>query len=59
MGAVAQALEMPEEQMANLWYDLPLEDAVIAQLLGCTRQQVINLRKAARARLRRRMSTFR
>lgn len=57
MEAIAQALELPEEQIANLWYELPLDDARIAQLLGCTRQQVINLRKAARARLRRRMNT--
>lgn len=56
--AIAQALEMPEEQMAKLWYDLPLDDAGIARLLGGTRQQVINLRKAARARLQRRMKTF-
>jgi hypothetical protein len=58
MGAIAQALEMPEGQIAKLWYDLPLDDAVIAGLLGVARQQVINLRKAARARLRRRMKTF-
>jgi hypothetical protein len=56
--AIAQALEMPEGRMAKLWYDLPLDDAVIAELLGGTRQQVINLRKAARARLLRRMKTF-
>ena len=55
LGAIAQALEMPEGQMAELWYDLPLDDAMIAKILGGTRQQVINLRKAARARLRRRM----
>ena len=58
MGAIAQALEMSEEQMAKLWYALPLDDAAIAELLGGTRQQVINLRKAARARLRRRVKTF-
>lgn len=57
MSAIAQALEMEEGEMAKLWYDLPLNDATIASLLGCTRQQVINLRKAARARLRRRMQT--
>jgi len=34
---------------------LPLEDAAIAERLGLTRQQVINLRKSARARLARRM----
>ncbi|HEX8139547.1 MAG TPA: hypothetical protein VF544_18455 [Pyrinomonadaceae bacterium] len=58
LGEIAQALDMPEGQMAKLWYDLPLDDAVIAKMLGGTRQQVINLRKAARARLRRRMETF-
>ena len=58
MGAIAQALEMTEEQMAKLWYDLPLDDNVIARQLGVTRQQVINLRKAARARLLRRMKSF-
>ena len=58
MGTIAQALDMPEGQLAKLWYDLPLDDAVIAQMLGGKRQQVINLRKAARARLRRRMKTF-
>jgi hypothetical protein len=58
LGAIAQALEMPEEQLTKLWYDLPLDDTVVAKLLGGTRQQVINLRKAARARLRRRMKTF-
>jgi hypothetical protein len=58
LAAIAQALEMAEGQMTKLWYDLPLDDAVIAKMLGGTRQQVINLRKAARARLRRRMNTF-
>ena len=56
--AIARALEMAEGQLSKLWYDLPLDDAVIAKLLGGTRQQVINLRKAARSRLRRRMKTF-
>lgn len=58
MRTIAQALELTEEQMAQLWYDLPLDDAMIARLLGVTRQQVINMRKAARARLRRRMKTL-
>jgi hypothetical protein len=57
MEAIAQALELTEGQMAKLWYDLPLDDAGIARLLGITRQQVINLRKAARSRLKRRMKT--
>ena len=44
-----------EEKFAHLWKILPLQDALIAQLLGATRQQVINLRKAACDRLRRRL----
>jgi hypothetical protein len=58
MEAIAQALELAEGELAKFWYDLPLEDAAIAGLLGVTRQQVINMRKAARERLRRRMKTF-
>ena len=46
---------VPEDRFAELWNDLPLEDSAIAQLLGITRQQVINLRKTARERLARRM----
>lgn len=53
---LAEALEMPEGMLAGLWNDLPLEDLRIAAMLGLTRQQVINLRKSARARLGRRMS---
>jgi DNA-directed RNA polymerase specialized sigma24 family protein len=53
---IAEAVGVPAEQFAALWNDLPLDDAAIARLLGVTRQQVINLRKAARARLARRMS---
>jgi DNA-directed RNA polymerase specialized sigma24 family protein len=52
---VAAALDLSPERFAQLWNDLPLEDAVIAELLACTRQQVINLRKVARERLARRM----
>ena len=55
---IAQALELPAERCAELWNDLPLEDAIIAQLIGVTRQQVINLRKCARERLARRMKSF-
>ena len=52
---IAVAVRMPAEQFATLWNELPLDDAAIAEMLGVTRQQVINLRKAARARLGRRM----
>jgi hypothetical protein len=46
---------MPVERLASLWNDLPIEDVEIAEHLGVTRQQVINLRKVARERLARRM----
>lgn len=54
---IAETLEMQAEELASIWEKLPLEDAVIAQQLGTTRQQVINLRKCARERLSRRMRT--
>lgn len=56
--AMAQALSMETEQFAQVWKDLPLDDNQIAQLLGLTRQQVINLRKSARERLGRRSKAF-
>lgn len=51
---IAAALGMAVERFAALWRDLPLEDSRIAELIGVTRQQVINLRKAGRFRLLRR-----
>ena len=53
---IAEALDMPAEELEERWNRLPLEDAVIAQHLGVTRMQVINLRKSARERLARRMN---
>lgn len=53
---IAEAIEIPLEEFLKLWNRLPLDDATIAELLGATRQQVINLRKCARERLERRMS---
>lgn len=53
---IAAVLEMPARELARLWRDLPLDDMDIAALLALTRQQVINLRKSARARLTRRTS---
>jgi hypothetical protein len=44
--------------LAAVWNDLPLEDDRIAAMLSLTRQQVINLRKSARARLTRRMEQW-
>ena len=52
---IAKVLEFPLAEFLNLWNKLPLDDLDIAQLLGATRQQVINLRKCARKRLERRM----
>jgi hypothetical protein len=58
MESIAQVLEISEERLAELWYDLPLDDATIAARLNLTRQQVINLRKSARERLSRRMKVY-
>lgn len=52
---IAEILELPQAEFAALWNDLPLDDSRIAEMLGVTRQQVINLRKTARERLARRM----
>jgi hypothetical protein len=53
--SIAEALEISPEALAELWDKLPLDDLSIASQLGLTRQQVINLRKSARARLARRL----
>jgi hypothetical protein len=55
---LAEALEMREEQLAELWNELPLEDSKIAELLQQTRQQVISARQSARRRLARRLKGF-
>jgi DNA-directed RNA polymerase specialized sigma24 family protein len=55
---LAEALEMREEQLAELWNDLPLEDSKIAELLQQTRQKVISARQSARRRLARRLKGF-
>jgi RNA polymerase sigma factor (sigma-70 family) len=52
---IAAALEMPLRDLAALWSRLPLEDNALAEQLGCTRQQVINLRMSARKRLSNRL----
>ncbi|HUR82071.1 MAG TPA: hypothetical protein VM733_15000, partial [Thermoanaerobaculia bacterium] len=52
---IAAAREMSGQELAELWNELPLDDLRIAAALGVTRQQVINLRKSARERLRRRL----
>jgi RNA polymerase sigma factor (sigma-70 family) len=56
---LAAAVELPPEELATIWDQLPLPDMVIAERLDLTRQQVINLRKSARDRLGRRLSFLR
>jgi RNA polymerase sigma factor (sigma-70 family) len=55
---LAGALEMSAETFAEMWNELPMEDTRIAELLGLTRQQVINARKSGRERLARRLKGF-
>jgi hypothetical protein len=55
---VAAALEIPPKQFEAIWANLPMDDLSIAEYLGATRQQVINLRKNAREKLARRMKMF-
>ena len=55
---IAEALEIPVDQFERLWSQLPMDDLSIAEYLGATRQQVINLRKNARERLARRVKAF-
>lgn len=55
LAEMAEVFELPLSEVSELWNRLPLDDLSIAQLLGVTRQQVINLRKSARQRLARRM----
>lgn len=50
---IAAALEMPTASFAELWGRLPLSDFEIAEFMQMTRQQVINLRRNARDKLRR------
>jgi RNA polymerase sigma factor (sigma-70 family) len=57
--AIAEAVEMGVDALASVWNELPLADNEIAVRLGCTRQQVINLRMAARKRLTNKLSGWR
>jgi DNA-directed RNA polymerase specialized sigma24 family protein len=51
----AAVLELGEAQLAAIWVELPWDDNAIARFLSRTRQQVINLRMAARKRLANRL----
>jgi len=52
---IARAIDLPDAEFASLWERTPLNDQEVADLLSLTRQQVINLRKSARAKLTRQM----
>jgi RNA polymerase sigma factor (sigma-70 family) len=52
---MAVAIEMPPLAFAELWNQLPLDDARIARDLGISTQAVSNRRSSARQRLSRRM----
>jgi RNA polymerase sigma factor (sigma-70 family) len=56
---ISEALETSDAELAALWNELPVEDSVIGERLGATRQQVSNLRKCARERLLRRLGSAR
>jgi hypothetical protein len=56
---IAAALEIDAAELDALWSRLPFMDITIAERLRVTRQQVINLRRAARDRLARRMARLR
>ena len=53
---IAETLGLSAERLADLWKGLPLDDNGIAARIGVTRPQVMMLRRAARARLARRMA---
>lgn len=55
LNQLAAALEMSATEFAAVWQELPWDDKRIAAQLGVERQQVINLRRAARRILARRM----
>ncbi len=53
---VAAAVGLTVDGLATLWSKLPLDDLTIAEMLGVTRQKVINYRRSARDRVMRRTS---
>jgi RNA polymerase sigma factor (sigma-70 family) len=55
---LANALELPLAEFERVSADLPMDDSRIAEYLGATRQQVINLRRTARERLARRVKAL-
>lgn len=55
---IAEVLEISVEELVGLWNRLPLRDTEIGTRLRVKRQQVINLRSAARQRLTRRDACY-
>lgn len=55
---IADILEFSADEFARIWSELPWDDLTIAEYLGLTRQQVINLRQSARMTLRRKLERF-
>jgi hypothetical protein len=53
---LARSLEMEDDELLHLLPALPADDLTLARRLDLGRQQVINLRRAARTRLLRRMN---
>jgi RNA polymerase sigma factor (sigma-70 family) len=53
LDAVAAAIGIATDALAAVWSRMPLDDLEIGRQLSLSRQQVINLRKAARRRLER------
>lgn len=56
---IAEVLALSALELAELWPHLPLDDDTIGVRLNLTRQQIINLRLAARRRLTRRLRAYR
>jgi DNA-directed RNA polymerase specialized sigma24 family protein len=52
---IALAVGIPDLEFAQIWEKLPLSDFEIGSLLSLTRQQVINLRMYARAKLKKQL----
>lgn len=58
MSEIAAAIGMEPAELARVWNGLPMDDLKIAEVLECSRQQVINLRRSARERLTRKMASL-
>jgi hypothetical protein len=59
MRDLADAVAIGLQDFLRLWNSLPWEDSRLAEWLGTTRQQVINLRRSARERLGRKRNELR